>query len=71
VSARYGNRPVWVTEFRGSGSVADETNFIKTMIPFLANLQSVERYAYFGDINGILIDGNNQLTALGQAYATS
>jgi hypothetical protein len=71
VSARYGNRPVWVTEFRGSGSASDEQNFINTMIPWLGGLGSVERYAYFGDLNGILINGNNQLTALGSAYANA
>jgi hypothetical protein len=60
-----------VTEFRGSGSDGDEQNFINTMIPWLGDLGSVERYAYFGDINGILIDGNNQLTDLGAAYVNA
>jgi hypothetical protein len=31
----------------------------------------VERYAYFGDLNGILVNGNNQLTALGSTYANA
>jgi hypothetical protein len=57
-------------EFRGSGSASDETNFINTMIPWLDGLSSVERYAYFGDLDGILISGGS-LTGIGQAYANA
>jgi hypothetical protein len=52
-----------------SHRISRKTNFTTTMISFLTNLASVQRYAYFVDINGIIIDGNNQLTTLGSAHA--
>ena len=38
------------------------------MLPFLDGLSGVEKYAYFMAGQNILVDGNNQLTALGQTY---
>jgi hypothetical protein len=38
------NKPVWVTEFAGSGSDQQRIDFINQMIPFLAAEPTVERY---------------------------
>jgi hypothetical protein len=40
------------------------------MIPWLDGLSSVERYSYFGDLDGILISGGG-LTGIGAAYANA
>lgn len=40
------------------------------MLPFLDNLSTVERYAYFMAGDNILVDDNNNLTPLGQVYNT-
>jgi hypothetical protein len=85
VGPRY-NKPVWVSEFRGSGTPAQELNFINTMIPWLAGQASVERYVLcrllamasrlmrtsYAYFADIqgILVNNGQLTALGQAYAT-
>jgi hypothetical protein len=66
---KYG-KPVWVTEFGGSGTVAQQTEFIKLMVPYLNGLASVERYAYFGDFEGTFVQ-NGQLLPLGKAYASA
>ena len=41
---------------------------MKTMLPYLDGLSSVERYAYFMAGQDILVDSTGALTALGQAY---
>jgi hypothetical protein len=64
------NKPTWVTEFGASGTVAEQSEFIKTMVPYLNGLASVERYAYFGDFEGTFVQ-NGQLLPLGKAYATA
>ncbi|KAI0804768.1 hypothetical protein BC629DRAFT_1283556 [Irpex lacteus] len=69
VASKYG-KPVWVTEFGASGSVQQQQAFLNTMLPFLDGLSGVERYAYFMAGQNILVDGSNQLTALGQSYNT-
>jgi hypothetical protein len=66
VSQRYG-KPVWVTEFAGSGTTDQQTSFITTMTSWLDSQSFIERYAYFADIEGNLVSGG-QLTATGQAY---
>ena len=38
------------------------------MLPFLDNLSTVERYAYFMAGQDILVDDSGALTALGQTY---
>jgi hypothetical protein len=41
------------------------------MVPWLTNLSSVERFAYFGAFSGILLNGTSQLSTLGAAYINS
>ncbi|KII84389.1 glycoside hydrolase family 128 protein [Plicaturopsis crispa FD-325 SS-3] len=69
IGTKYG-KPVWVTEFAGSGAEADQESFLKTMIPFLDGLSSVERYAYFADIEGSGLISGGALTPLGVTYST-
>lgn len=69
VVKKYG-KPVWVTEFGASGSVADQQKFLQTMVPFLENLQGVERYSYFGDFEGTFVS-KGSLLPLGQTFATA
>lgn len=38
------------------------------MVPFLENLDGLERYAYFMAGQNILTDNSNKLTSLGQTY---
>jgi hypothetical protein len=63
-------KPVWVTEFGASGTAQQQQDFLRTMIPFLENLDGLEHYFYFMAGQNILNDGSNKLTALGQVYNT-
>lgn len=62
-------KPIWVTEFAGSGTTAQQQQFIKTMTAWLDSQSFVHRYAYFADIEGSLVSGGS-LTAIGKAYAS-
>lgn len=64
-----GNRPIWITEFGASGSDAQITTFLQTVLPWLDSLAYVERYAYFMAGSGTLIDSSGSaLSTIGQAY---
>jgi hypothetical protein len=65
-----GNRPVWVTEFQASGSVAEQQAFLTEVMAWMDSSSMVERYAYFMASDGILCTGNS-LSALGNTFATS
>ena len=41
---------------------------MKTMLPFLDGLSSVQRYSYFMAGQDILVDNSGNLTPLGSAY---
>ncbi|KZS93499.1 hypothetical protein SISNIDRAFT_485743 [Sistotremastrum niveocremeum HHB9708] len=70
IGTKYG-KPVWVTEFGASGTTAQQQTFLETMLPFLDNLSSVQAYAYFGDLSGILVNSDNSISPLGQTYASA
>jgi len=64
-----GNRPIWITEFGASGSDAEITTFMQTVLPWLDSLSYVERYAYFMAGSGTLVDSSgSSLSTIGQAY---
>lgn len=65
-----GYRPLWITEFASStGTDAQKENFLKAVLPWLDAQTYVERYAYFGDFQGILINENGTgLSRLGEIY---
>ena len=71
LNANY-KRPVWVTEFNGMYSSADEAGqvqFLKGALRALERQRFVERYAYFNTGTGkaaLLKDG--ELTKLGEVY---
>jgi len=64
---KYG-KPVLVTEFGASGSIAQQQTFLQQMIPFLDSLSSVSHYAYFMDAVGTLVNSDASLSPLGQTY---
>ncbi|KAF2198133.1 hypothetical protein GQ43DRAFT_379378 [Delitschia confertaspora ATCC 74209] len=70
---RMSNKPVWITEFTPSGSVAQIQNFLKEVLPWLEhpNQSYVQRYAYQWAARGSLVDGTGKkLTPVGQTYAS-
>jgi hypothetical protein len=69
IGTKYG-KPVWVTEFGASGSVAEQQTFLTQMVPFLEKLSSVERFSYFGDFDGTFVQ-SGKLLPLGSTYATA
>ncbi|KAI9864757.1 MAG: hypothetical protein M1824_004664 [Vezdaea acicularis] len=64
-----GGKPVWITEFEGSGTAAQKTAFLEAVIPWLDSQDYVERYAWFGVFDGNLVNGNS-LSPLGKTYAS-
>lgn len=64
-----GNRPLWITEFSGSGTDAQQQQFLQQVLPWLDATSYVERYAWFGAFTGSLLspDGSG-LSAQGQMY---
>ncbi|GJE93989.1 glycoside hydrolase family 128 protein [Phanerochaete sordida] len=64
------NKPVWVTEFGASGTTAQQTSFLQTMLPWLDAQKGVERYAYFMAGGNILVGTADSLLPLGTTYNT-
>ncbi|POY73691.1 hypothetical protein BMF94_3228 [Rhodotorula taiwanensis] len=66
-------KPIWLTEFMGTGTPADQKTFLEFAVPWLEKQPFIERYAAFGDFadnpiaNFVKADGS--LTELGDAYA--
>lgn len=58
-------------QFGASGALADQQNFLKTMLPWLDSLSTIEGYAYFMAGQNILVDANGNLTPLGTTYNTA
>ncbi|QKX62006.1 uncharacterized protein TRUGW13939_09162 [Talaromyces rugulosus] len=67
-------RQVWITEFQAFGSIDDQSNFLRSAIPFLDNNPCVYRYSYFGTADNskvLLQDDGPSLSGLGVQYAFS
>lgn len=68
-------RPIWLTEFRGSGTVAQQVSFINTVVPWMEKQSFIERYAIFGLFEGKADEGlmvtNGKLNEVGLAYANA
>ncbi|GAA5962665.1 hypothetical protein JCM8115_005911 [Rhodotorula mucilaginosa] len=62
-------KPIWLTEFAGSGTVAEQQTFLKYVIPWMEKQTFIERYAGFGDFVGNYVYANGSLTPLGQTYS--
>ncbi|POY74961.1 hypothetical protein BMF94_1937 [Rhodotorula taiwanensis] len=67
------NKPIWLTEFAGSGTVAEQITFLQEVISWMNEpAQSyIQRFAGFGDFVGTYVNADGSLTALGQAYSTA
>ncbi|KAL6714218.1 hypothetical protein ACLMJK_008713 [Lecanora helva] len=65
-----GRRPIWVTEFgTTSGTAAQTETFLKTTMKWMASSPMVERFAWFMDKPGNLINANGTgLSDLGRIY---
>ncbi|KAM0750951.1 hypothetical protein T439DRAFT_243686 [Meredithblackwellia eburnea MCA 4105] len=68
-------KKIWVTEFMGSGTTAQQQTFLTEVIPWLEAQDFIERYAAFGAANDplrslgvFLADTSGTLSALGQTY---
>lgn len=57
--------PIWVTEFQCNENAG---TFLAEVLPWLDHQPAVQRYSYFMVRDGILTNGNNKLSALGQKY---
>lgn len=64
-------RPVLITEFGAAGTVQQQQDFLKTMIPFMNGLSSVSHFAWFMVAENNLVNADGSLTPLGQTYATA
>jgi len=66
-------KPVWVTEFGLTGATdAQVASFLTTQLPWLDAQSFVQRYAYFGDFAGYLINAaGNALSQAGTVYAAA
>jgi hypothetical protein len=65
-----GGKPLWVTEFQGSGSTADQNAFLEAVIPQLDASEKVARYAYFMASDGNLLSSGSSLSVLGETFAS-
>jgi hypothetical protein len=63
-----GNRPVWITEFAGSGTIDEQNTFLETVLPWLDAQPYVERYAYFMVEEGSLLSADG-LSLIGSTFA--
>ncbi|GAA5949493.1 hypothetical protein JCM21900_000238 [Sporobolomyces salmonicolor] len=63
--------PIWLTEFAGSGTVAEQQEFFETVIPWMEDHDQVERYAAFGDVAGTFVAPDGSPTDLGATYSAA
>ena len=64
--------PIWITEFNASGYRNEwvHRQFLELALPYLENLDYVERYSFFPPVTGVadFFDENNNLTWIGELY---
>ncbi|GAA5975143.1 hypothetical protein JCM5350_000156 [Sporobolomyces pararoseus] len=69
------SKPIWLTEFMGTGSANDQASFISSSVEWLEKQDYVEAYAAFGDFcdNPIanFVDCTGKPNDLGSAYSSS
>ncbi|KAL9125504.1 MAG: hypothetical protein Q9217_005306 [Psora testacea] len=65
-----GGRPLWITEFGTTGGTAEQKErFLKNVMAWMDGTNLVEKYAWFMDAPGNLINANGTgLSALGRVY---
>ncbi|GAA6017524.1 hypothetical protein JCM10207_008255 [Rhodosporidiobolus poonsookiae] len=64
-------KPIWLTEFAGSGTSEEQQTFLKYVIPWMEKQDFIERYAGFGAFAGNYVNADGSLTQLGQVYAST
>ncbi|GAA5838462.1 hypothetical protein JCM11251_003398 [Rhodosporidiobolus azoricus] len=69
-NARLGKK-LWLTEFAGSGTSADQQKFLSAVIPWMESISFIERYAGFGAFVGNYVNADASLTPLGKVYSSS
>jgi Glycosyl hydrolase catalytic core len=67
---------VWVTEFSALPEINQDTSgvneeFMSTVLPWLEQNDSVDRYSYYAAIPELLVNADGTLTRIGQTYASS
>ncbi|KAH7351312.1 glycosyl hydrolase catalytic core-domain-containing protein [Rhexocercosporidium sp. MPI-PUGE-AT-0058] len=66
---------LWVTEFNGSGTLAQKTDFLRRMMPWMDSQGYIARYSWFWcdpkSTMGPLVDGNGNPSGLGNFYTYS
>ncbi|KAI9647543.1 hypothetical protein NHQ30_003928 [Ciborinia camelliae] len=65
-----GNRPLWITEFQGSGTTDQQNAFLEEVLPWLDASDMVDRYAWFmaGTDAGELMSSATALSTLGNTF---
>ncbi len=63
-------RPLWITEFQGSGDASEQNSFLEAVIPQLDASDKVARYAYFMASDGNLLSSGSTLSTLGETFAS-
>ncbi|GAA5923670.1 hypothetical protein JCM3775_000466 [Rhodotorula graminis] len=68
------NKPIWLTEFMGTGTPAEQKTFLEFAVPYLEKQDWVERYAAFGDfldnpVAEFIAADDGSLNDLGKAYS--
>ncbi|GAA5892382.1 glycoside hydrolase family protein [Sporobolomyces salmoneus] len=69
------SKPIWLTEFMGTGSAKDQVSFISAAVEWLEDQDYIEAYAAFGDFcdNEIanFVDCDGKPNDLGLAYSSA
>ncbi|GAA5953430.1 hypothetical protein JCM3765_005038 [Sporobolomyces pararoseus] len=69
------SKPIWLTEFMGTGSAQDQASFISSSVEWLEKQDYVEAYAAFGDFcdNPVanFVDCTGKPNDLGSAYSSA
>ncbi|CZR68368.1 uncharacterized protein PAC_18267 [Phialocephala subalpina] len=69
-----GSLNLWITEFNGSGTEAEQETFLRTVLPWLDSQTYVSHYSWFWcdpKASGAIVDGAANPTSLGKVYAYS
>ncbi|BGP39137.1 hypothetical protein JCM10449v2_003075 [Rhodotorula kratochvilovae] len=68
------NKPIWLTEFMGTGTPDEQKTFLEFAVPWLEQQDWIERYAAFGDfldnpVAEFIASDDGTLNDLGKAYS--
>lgn len=69
LAQKNGVSKVWLTEFQGSGSAAQQSAMLDEVMPYMDSLEAMDRYAWFMCADQNLVDGTS-MSPLGTTYAS-